>query len=273
MAAFSPEIVALFLLLGLVNGFVAGLFGIGGGVILVPLFLWAFAFVGFAPDLIVHIAFGTSLAIIIPTAFSATLGNRKRGNVRGRQVLALAGGSLLGAACGSWLAAELPGTVLKALFGVMQIGVGLKMFLFRPHLPPEAQGRIARRKLLAVGFAGGAFSAFFGIGGGVVTVPLLVIALRLPIHLAIGNSSALIVVSSLVGTLSYVAHGWNVPGLPPHTLGYVHALVALMVAPLSILGARLGVRLAARMRTDRLMQVFAVFLIAVGLYMVVSLWL
>ncbi|KIH76745.1 hypothetical protein SAMN05660860_00876 [Geoalkalibacter ferrihydriticus] len=269
----SFQVVGLFLLLGAFAGILAGLFGIGGGVILVPLFLWAFTVAEFPPELIVHIAFGTSLAIIIPTAFSATLGHRKRGNVRNRQVLFLAGGSLLGAAFGSWLATGLSGDVLKALFGLMQIGVGLKMFLFRPRLPPEEHGRIPRLNLLSVGFAGGAFSAFFGIGGGVITVPLLVIALRQPIHLAVGNSSALIVVSAFAATIFYILLGRNVPDLPPYCFGYVNVLVATLVAPLSILCARLGVRLASRVRNDRLMRIFAVFLIVIGLRMFISFWI
>ncbi|WP_305041429.1 sulfite exporter TauE/SafE family protein [Geoalkalibacter sp.] len=273
MALLSPPIIGLFLLLGASAGLVAGLFGIGGGVILVPLFLWAFGVAGFPPDLIVHIAFGTSLAIIVPTSLSAAFGHRKRGNVHPRQVVFLAAGALVGAVLGAWLAHRLPGGVLKPLFGLMQIGVGLKMFLFRPHLPPEERGRIPRWKLLAVGGIGGGFSAFFGIGGGVVTVPLLVIVLGLPIHLALGNSSALIVISSLGATLSYIYLGWNLPDLPPYCLGYVNVLVAAIVSPMTILFARLGVRLASRTRNDRLMKVFAVFLLVIGLRMVSGFWL
>jgi uncharacterized protein len=273
MELLTFQIVGLFVVLGALAGFLAGLFGIGGGVVLVPLFLWAFALAGFPPELIVHIAFGTSLAIIIPTSFSAALGHRKRGNVQSRQVLPLVIGSLVGAACGAWLASGLPGHILKALFGLMQIGVGLKMFLFRPRLPPEEEGRLSVWKLLLVGLVGGGFSAFFGIGGGIVTVPLLVIALRFPIHLAVGNSSALIVVSSLGATLSYIYLGWNLADLPAFCLGYVNVLVALIVAPFSILFARLGVRLAARTRNDKLMKIFSIFLIIIGLRMFISLWI
>lgn len=273
MELLTFQIVGLFVVLGALAGFLAGLFGIGGGVILVPLFLWAFALAGFPAELIVHIAFGTSLAIIIPTSFSAALGHRKRGNVKSRQVMPLVIGSLVGASWGAWLASGLPGDVLKALFGLMQVGVGLKMFLFRPHLPPEEQGRLPVWKLLVVGFVGGSFSAFFGIGGGVVTVPLLVIALRLPIHLAVGNSSALIVVSSMGATLSYVFLGRHIPELPAFCFGYVNVLVAFLVAPFSMLFARLGVRLASRTRNDKLMKIFSVFLILIGLRMFISLWL
>ncbi|MDO3376562.1 sulfite exporter TauE/SafE family protein [Geoalkalibacter halelectricus] len=272
MEFLSPQFIGLFLLVGALAGILAGLFGIGGGVVLVPLFIWAFSIAGFPPDLIVHIAFGTSLAIIIPTAFSAALGHRKRGNVKSPQVIILAAGSLLGAALGAYLATTLSGDVLKALFGLMLLGVGLKLFLFHPRLPPEETGKIPARKLLAVGFIGGGFSAFFGIGGGVITVPLLVIALRQPIHLAVGNSSALIVVSALAGTIFYVLLGFQVPHLPSYCLGYVNVVVATLVAPVSMVCARLGVRLATRIRNDKLMYGFAVFLILIGLRMFFSLW-
>jgi hypothetical protein len=127
--------------------------------------------------------------------------------------------------------------------------------------------------LIAVGFAGGVFSAFFGVGGGVIAVPLMVIALRFPIHLAVGNSSALIVVSSLFGALSYMFHGWSSNLLPPFSLGYVNCLVFALVAPFSIGMARLGVRVASRTAHDKLIKVFAVLLVLVGLRMIYSAWI
>lgn len=264
MQIFAPHILFMFVLLGSLAGFMAGLLGIGGGIILVPLFLWSFNLAGFEPELIVHAAFGTSLAIIIPTAFSSTLGHRKRGNVDWHQVRFLAIGGIAGAVIGATLAAELSGVWLKGLFGLMQVAVALKLYLFHPHLPPEETGPLPRTPLLLVGLAGGVFSAFFGVGGGIIAVPLMVILLRQPIHLAVGNSSALIVISSLFGAASYVVHGWEVPLLPPFSIGYVNALVALIVAPATVLFARLGVRVAGRVSHDKLIRIFALILLLVG---------
>jgi len=269
MSLFAPHILILLLLLGSAAGLLAGLLGIGGGIILVPLFLWVFPLVGFDPQVVVHAAFGTSLAIIIPTALSSTLGHRKRGNVEWHQVLWLSAGGAAGAFAGGALAANLSGVWLKGLFGLMQILVALKLFLFHPHLPPERSDRVPPWLLVLVGLIGGTFSAFFGVGGGVIAVPLMVIVLQLPIHLAVGNSSALIVVSSLAGTLSYIMHGWHLPNLPPLSLGYVNLLVAAAVAPFTILFARLGVRLASRVSHDRLVQIFSLLLLLVGLRMVI----
>jgi hypothetical protein len=271
MESFSLPILVLFVLVGSLAGFLAGFMGIGGGIILIPLFLWAFKVAGFAPDIIVHAAFGTSLAIIIPTAVSSTLGHRKRGNVEWRQVSRMAIGGVFGVVVGSSLAAGLPGDVLKGLFGLMQIGAGLKMFRHDSHLPPEEAADVPIRKLLLTGFVVGTFSAFFGVGGGIVAVPLMVILLRQSIRLAVGNSSALMVISAIGGSISYVYHGWGVPQLPPFSLGYVNQLVAVIIAPLTIVFARLGVRLASRTDHAKLMKGFAGFLILTGTYMALRL--
>jgi len=267
MDIFTPQILLLTVFFSALAGLLAGLLGIGGGVILVPLFLWLFHLAGFPPDLIVHTAFGTSLCIIVPTAISSTLGHRKRGNVAWHQVFYLATAGALGAILGSSLAAFLSGNILHSAFGGMQVLVGLQLLFFHPRLPPE---ELNPRKisLLVVGLAGGAFSAFFGVGGGVIAVPLMLIALRMPIHLAVGNSSALIVVSAFFGTLSYVVHGLSEAASVPFSLGYVNLLVAAVVAPLTIICARLGVRLASRISQDKMVNVFAILLILVGLKMI-----
>jgi len=272
MGSFAITTILLFVVLGSLAGFLAGLLGIGGGIILVPLFLWTFDAAGFAPEILVHIAFGTSLAVIIPTAISSTFGHRKRGNVEWHQVAYLCLGGLFGALGGAWIASLLSGEWLKGLFGVMQIFVALQMIIFQPRLPPERSDKVPSWPLVAVGFAGGVFSAFFGVGGGVIAVPLMVIVLRFPIHLAVGNSSALIVVSSLFGALSYMFHGWSADLLPPFSLGYVNCLVFALVAPFSIGMARLGVRVASRTAHDKLAKVFALLLVLVGLRMIYRAW-
>jgi len=271
MSLFSLPIFITFLLLGSFAGFLAGLLGIGGGVILVPLFLWAFPLAGFHPDIVVHLALGTSLAIIIPTALSSTLMHRRHGNVNWHQVLWLATGGILGAFLGGTVAAFLSGAWLKGLFGVMLMTVAVRMFFARPYLPPERDTVVPRFHLVGVGFVGGGFSALFGIGGGVIAVPLMVIFLQMPAHLAVGNSSALIVVSSLFGALTYVAHGWGHPLLPDFSLGFVNSLVAVIIAPLTILFAGLGVRVARKVAHGKLLRIFAFLLIFVGIRMVFTL--
>jgi len=271
MDIFSPQIILLTAILGSFAGFAAGLLGIGGGVILVPLFLWLFPIAGFPPDLIVHTAFGTSLAIILPTSISSTLGHRKRGNVDWHMVAFLALGGIIGSFIGSSVAAVIPGDKLKMCFGLMQIVVSLKLLFYKPYIPPENLERSKRISLLLVGLAGGFFSAFFGIGGGVIAVPLMLILLQLPIHLAVGNSSALIVVSSFSAVSCYVWFGIQNPDTAPFSIGYVNLLVTLLVAPLTMIFARIGVKLASRTSQTKLVRAFAILLLFVGIKILLNL--
>ncbi len=270
MELFSVQIIALTLAFGAFAGFLAGLLGIGGGVILVPLFLWLFPLAGIPEQIVVHMAFGTSLAIIIPTSFSSTLGHRKRGNVDWRIVSYLALGGIVGALIGSTIAAYVPGQQLKIVFGCLQIIIAFKLIFFHPYLPPERTNQPPKKQSFLVGLAGGTFSAFFGVGGGIVAVPLMLIIMQLPIHLAVGNSSALIVVSSLAGTIGYVFHGLQQPIAAPLSLGYVNVLVATVVAPVSMGCARLGVKLATRTSQKHLIKAFAVLLVLIGLRILFS---
>ena len=271
MDILTLPILSLFAVIGSLAGILAGLFGIGGGIILIPMFLVVFRLAGFTPEVIVHSAFGTSLAIIIPTAISSVLGHRKRGNVDWHQVMRMACGSIAGVAVGSSLAAGLSGETLKGLFGLMQIATGVRMLLHgSTHFPPEEPGYARLWPMLLTGFAVGAFSSFFGVGGGVIAVPLMVILLHQPIHLAVGNSSGLMVISALTGSASYVLHGLGRADLPPFSFGYVNLLVAALIAPATVVCARLGVRLASRLSRDKLSIAFACFIVAVGVYMVAS---
>jgi len=272
MDLLSPQIIILTLIMGSCAGFLAGLLGIGGGVILVPLFLWLFPLAGFPPELIVHTAFGTSLAIILPTAISSTLGHRKRGNVDWNMVGFLALGGIIGSLLGSSVAAFISGEKLKMYFGLMQIIVSLKLLFYKPYIPPENLERATALSLLLVGLAGGLLSAFFGVGGGVIAVPLMLMFLHLPIHLAVGNSSALIVVSSFSAVSCYIWYGMQNPaGATPFSIGYVNMLVALLVAPLTIIFARIGVKWASRTSQTKLIKIFAVLLMLVGIKILLQL--
>lgn len=269
MEIWSPEMLIGFAVLGACAGCLSGLLGIGGGVVLVPLFLWSFELAAVHPQLLVHCAFATSLAIIVPTSISNTLGHRARGNFSAYHVLYLAIGSAVGALFGAWGASLLSGPALKLSFGVMQMVVAAK--LLSGALSPSLKSPCERiMPLLVVGWISGAFSAFFGVGGGVIAVPLMVLALNLPIHLAVGNSSALIVVSSLTGTCAYIFNGWQLPQLPQGAIGFVLLPVVLLVLPFSLLGSRWGVKLAGRFSHVKMIKIFALLLICVGVRIIVT---
>ena len=270
MELFASSTWLLFVLVGVLAGLLAGLFGIGGGLVMIPMFLWGFRVAGFNPEIIVHLAFGTSLAIIIPTAISSAVGHRKRGNVDWHVVMRMACGSVTGVLLGSSLAAGLDGATLKGCFGLMQIGVGTRLFAKPPHEPSGEALPASWGKVLLIGLVVGSFSAFFGVGGGVIAVPLIMVLLHQSMHRAVGNSSGLMVVSALTGTASYVWHGWGNPLLPPFSLGYVNLLVTALVAPFTILMARVGVRIASRTSHAKLVRLFAILIILVGVRMATS---
>lgn len=255
---------------GAIAGFLAGLLGIGGGILLVPLFLWCFQLAHVSSAVLVQTAFATSLSVIIPTTINSTLGHWRRGHIVPPQVLAMAGGGVAGALVGAAGAAQLDGSVLRQAFGCMQLAVAIYLF-YRPQKKRPTslhqQSQVSPWALLGIGLVAGAFSAFFGVGGGVVAVPLLVLVLRLPMRQAVGNSSALIVVSSSTAVIVYICHGWQLSTLPPWSLGYVNVLATLLTAPFSIACVPLGVRLASRLSHERLLRVFAVLLFIVGLKM------
>ncbi|WP_321371654.1 sulfite exporter TauE/SafE family protein [uncultured Desulfuromusa sp.] len=271
MDLLSPQIILLTLSMGSLAGFLAGLLGIGGGVILVPLFLWLFPLAGFDPEVIVHTAFGTSLAIILPTAIGSTLAHRKNGNVVWPMVWYLALGGILGSFLGSSAASVIPGEMLKVYFGLMQILVSLKLLFYKTHVRLEDEAPVKNSSLVLVGLIGGFFSAFFGIGGGVIAVPLMLIFLHLPIHKAVGNSAALIVVSSFSAVICYIWYGLQLPQGTPFSFGYVNLLVAALVAPLSIFSARVGVKFASRTSQTKLVKIFAVLLMCIGIKILLKL--
>jgi uncharacterized membrane protein YfcA len=265
MELISPQIIALILVVGGLAGFLAGLLGIGGGVILVPMFLWLFPLAGFPAEHIVHVAFATSLAIILPTSISSVLNHRLQGNVAWNMVFFLVIGGVVGSLGGASLASILPGEKLKLAFALLMIAVSLKLLFYKQKLEfEEISSDYKRTPLILVGFVGGFASAFFGIGGGVVAVPLMLMLLRVPIILAVGNSSALIVVSSFAAVCCYIYYGWDQTDLPPFSLGYVNLLVAAIIAPASMLAARQGVKLASRTSQAKLVRAFAVLLMIVG---------
>lgn len=269
MEFLSLELLLSFVVLGTIAGCLAGLLGIGGGVVLVPLFLWRFQLAGFDPQTIVHCAFATSLAIIIPTAVSNTIGHHKHGNVRRKHLLSLALGAIIGACVGSFCASMLTGSSLKLAFGFMQMAVAVKL-LTGASKPSGDTIREQGMLLLLVGFVGGTFSSFFGVGGGVIAVPLMVILLRFPIHLAVGNSTALIVMSSLIGTCAYIYMGWHLKSIQEGFLGFVYFPAVVLVVPFSLFGARIGVRLAQYCSHAKMIKVFSLLLVCVGVRMIWS---
>jgi uncharacterized membrane protein YfcA len=259
-STFDFTAISLFLVLGGLVGVVAGLFGVGGGLIIVPALIWGLPWIGVDPRHATHLAVGSSLATIVVTSLAAVRAHQRRGAVLWPQVGLLTPGILAGAWLGGVVAGLLQGQWLQRIYAGFAILVGLHLLL---------QGRAPRAHVLRpwlLGLAGagiGLVSALVGIGGGTMTVPLLNAA-GVEMRKAVATSSACGLPIALAGALSFMVAGWGLAGLPAGSSGYVYWPVVLIIVLTSSLFAPLGAALAHRLPGARLRQVFALFLLLVG---------
>lgn len=251
-----------YLILGAVAGFLAGLFGIGGGLIIVSVLVIAFTALGFSQEVLVHLAVGTSLATIIPTSISSSLAHHKKQGVKWSWVKIITLGLGLGAVLGAWTASLLSGLALQAVIGVFVISVAIQMLL---KLQPKP--RLAEPHSLVLASAGGFIgwaSTIFGIGGGTLSVPFLVWC-NANMRQAVGTSAALGFPIALFGALGNIWAGWQHPDLPELATGYVYWPAFLGISLASVPFAKLGARLAHFLPELLLKRLFALLLIVVGL--------
>jgi len=258
------EPIVLYLSLGVFAGVLAGLLGVGGGLIIVPALVAIWQANGVHSAHIMHLAVGTSLATIVLTSISSVRAHHAHGAVAWPVFWRLAPGIVLGAALGAALAAGLPGSVLKNLFGVFELVVAMQLAL---GLRPKSERRLPGP--VGIGAAGGVIgvvSAILGIGGGTLTVPFLTWC-GVSIQKAVATSAACGLPIAVAGSAAYVVMGWNVADLPAAAAGYVYLPALGGVAVASVLSAPLGARLAHRLSPTALKRVFALFLAALGLWM------
>lgn len=267
----EPILALALVITGVAAGLASGILGVGGCFIMVPVQLWALTSSGVEPTLAIRISFGTALAVALPTAVNAALGHHRRGAVVLRAALLLGIAGFVGAFVGGAVAAKAPGELLRIGFGLVVIAAALRMATAPDIKAAEgAKGGKAPRSnsfYLLLGLPLGFVSGLVGIGGGLIMVPILSMALGFGIHRAVGTSSAAIILTSSGGVLSYVYNGLAVPGLPPYSLGYVNLLQAALLAGASIPMARVGVRAAHRLPADRLRAAFTLVMVYIGLEM------
>lgn len=263
-------VMATYLLVGAVAGVLAGLLGVGGGLVIVPALAWAFHEAAFPTQSVMHMAVGTSLATIVATALSSVRAHHARGAVRWRFAFRLAPGVVAGALAGAGLAAVLSTRWLTGLFGLLEVLIAGYMAFGERRLPSTEAGQSTPGALTTVLAGGviGTVSGLAGIAGGTLTVPLL-IRWRLSIHQAVATSAAVGLPIAVAGSLGFVVTGWRAD-VPPWSLGYVYLPAMVGIAAASASFAPLGARLAHRLPTAVLRRVFAVFLLLVGARMLAS---
>ncbi len=259
-------VLLVFAIVGILAGLIAGLFGLGGGVVMVPAMIYTFAALAFPEAVSTHLAVGTSLACIVVTSTIASWTHWQKGAIDKALLLPLVPGVIVGAWLGGVLAAGLEGSQLQFAFGVFLVFVAITMLKRggeheRP-LPPAWL-------LSSVAVVIGTVSSLFGVGGGSMTVPFLrhcgVVMAR-----AVATSSALGLPIALSGALSYIVQGWGQSDLPAGAVGYLYlpAFAGLVVC--SAPASRLGAKLAHRLPAARLQQAFAVILLLVAVQLLIS---
>jgi uncharacterized membrane protein YfcA len=256
-----------YVLLGAFAGFIAGLFGVGGGLTIVPLLVMLFAWQGFPAEHVLHLALGTSMATIVFTSLSSMRAHHARGAVRWDLVRGFAPGLLAGTFLGSLVASRVPTRPLALAFAVLvYFAAGQMMLNRRPKPARQLPGRLG---LNGVGLAVGLASSVVAAGGGFLTIPFMVWC-NVVIHHAVGTSAALGFPIAVAGTVGYLAAGWNVPGLPDRHLGFVYLPAFLGVVAMTMAFAPLGARVAHRLNVAALRAAFGVFLALLATKMAVD---
>ena len=259
-------LILLMLATGLVGGVMAGLMGIGGGIVIVPVLEFALGFIGVDPMIRMHVAVATSLATIIPTSISSARAHHRRGAVDFSLVRKWGPTIFLGAALGSWLAARTDAAGLAAVFAAVALFVAARMIL------PLEKLRLADQLPgggMAAIFSGilpglvGMTSTMMGIGGGVLSVTILTL-FNQPIHRAVATSAFFGLLIAVPGTIGFMILGQGNALLPPGSVGFVNVIGFLILSPASFLAAPLGVKIAHALSQRQLSMVFGAFLMIIA---------
>lgn len=258
-------LIAGLLAAGFIGGIMAGLLGVGGGIVMVPAMGLAFEFMGYDAEVYHHVAVGTSLAIIISTGYISARAHFNKGVVL-MDVLKVWGPFIMVAALLGGLSARIySGDALRLIFGGVAVFLALNVVLpIQKRLMSKLGGSGLTNRITAafVGY----ISALMGIGGGSLSVPTLA-AFGNPMHKAVGTGAALGVLIAIPSAIGFVVSGWTVEGRPPLSLGYVNVPALLIIGLSAGLAAPLGAALAHKLEKAQLERAFAVFLLLVGLRM------
>ena len=252
-----------------VAGVLAGLFGIGGGAVLVPVFYQMLGILGIDEAIRMHLSVGTSLAIIVPTSIRSFLGHRAKGAVDMELLRSFVIAVPVGVILAAIVAAYLSSGMLRAIFAFFSLIIAVKLLFGKDSWKVANDIPRGIGKYVAGWFIG-FFSTFMGIGGGVFNNTFMTLFGR-PIHQAVATSSGVGVLISIPGMLGYIWAGWGAPGLPEISLGFVNLLMVVIIIPVTLLVAPIGVKLAHALDKRQLEIGFGIFLIAVAIRFFISL--
>jgi len=266
------------LITGLGVGFASGLLGVGGCFIMIPVQYYVLVAEGFSTEVAILTAFGTNLAVVLPTAMSGSYRHSRKGAVLWRQGVAMGVTGAFTSWLGAYVAQMIPGQYLKVGFGLAILAGAIRMLTAKPikveEKPPESLIPYILWAL-PLGFACG----LIGIGGGVLMVPVMVLALKFRMHQAVGTSTALMIFTSTGGILAYIYYGLNAVVnshvvLPPYSIGYVNLLQWILLAATSVPMAQIGALTAHKLPGKKLKYIFIAVMVYMALKMIgVFAWL
>lgn len=265
----SMEVLLPLMAVGALAGFLAGLLGIGGGMVVVPIVLWLLdqQQIGGAHNQ--HLALGTSFAVMVFTTFSGALAQHRKGAVRWDVVKRMAPAMVAGGLIGSAVSSYLPTRGLQIFFIVFAYAVALQTLLrFKPKPSRQLPGTGG---LAATGGLFGLLSSWVGIGGGSLSVPFMLYC-NVPPHQAVGTSSGLAWPMAVSGAVGYLVSGWSVAGLPEGAFGFWYLPAVAVLAACTVLFAPLGVKTAHRLPPDALKTAFGILLLLIASQMLWKWW-
>nr|WP_199244085.1 sulfite exporter TauE/SafE family protein [Bacterioplanes sanyensis] len=265
-----PTLLAL-IVTGVFAGILAGLLGVGGGIVIVPVLFFLFQSFGVSAESAMLIATATSLATIVPTSISSIRSHHRQGNVDVDLLKHWAIFILIGVLLGSWQVTRVDGTWLTVLFGVIATLSALNM-LFRSGKSALFASLPGKAGQTSMGAFIGFFSSMVGIGGGTLSVPLLTLC-NYPAHKAVGTAAAIGLIISLPGALTMLLLGETPADAPAATFGLINLAGFACIVPLTVLCAPLGASLAAKLNAAKLKQVFAIVLLITGLRMLMQVFM
>ena len=258
-----------YLAIGAAVGFLAGLLGIGGGMVLVPMLFFVFTAKGFPVEHLMHLSLATGLATILFTSLSSVRAHHRHGGVDWSVARAMAPGIMAGSLAAALAAGLIPSRPLAVFFTGFMFYAAAQMFV---EVKPKAARQLPGRPgLFAAGAGIGAVSSVLAAGGAFMTIPFLAWC-NMPLKRAIGTAAAVGFPIALAGSVGYVVQGLRTTGLPEGTLGYVYVPALALIVAASMPMAPLGARLAHRLPVRRLRVVFSLMLLALALRMLANLW-
>jgi uncharacterized membrane protein YfcA len=260
-------VILVYLLIGACAGFTAGLFGVGGGMIIVPILYWTFSQQGYDPQYIMHMALGTSLATIIVTSISSIMAHHKKAAVLWQAVRQLTIGLIVGSLFGAWIADLLPNHLLQLIIGLFALWVAYRM-LHTAHVVVDSSKQLpALWQQTLAGTVIGTASAIFGIGGGSLTVPYLN-RHGVVMQKAVATSAACGLPIAIAGAIGFMWFGSKTAQPIAGAIGYVHLYAFVGISLMSFVTAKLGAKVAHQLSAAKLKKCFALLLSTVGLFFI-----